>query len=197
MNHRTETLNLCLVELESIVFSFVCHDWDFPSQSKPSYQQHESHNLGDNPTIRKGLEAITSSLNHLGDTFEKAFEEGRMIVESKTAELKTQIRLKGSHEDNESQLKASREAVKEILRGCDECFSIEWMEILEFKNMVSLPTVAALQGMIEKHFGAEIVDELFERFAEKVKEFPDIMDTDKLKLDVLFVLLRRKNKARP
>ncbi|XLR58509.1 hypothetical protein S83_009181 [Arachis hypogaea] len=76
------------------------------------------------------------------------------------------------------------------------------MEILEFKNMVSLPTVqifvswfrAALQGMIEKHFGAEIVDELFERFAEKVKEFPDIMDTDRLKLDVLFVLLRRKNK---
>ncbi|XLR34873.1 hypothetical protein HN51_044187 [Arachis hypogaea] len=111
MNHRTETLNLCLVELESIVFSFVCHDWDFPSQSKPSYQQHESHNLGDNPTIRKGLEAITSSLNHLGDTFEKAFEEGRMIVESKTAELKTQIRLKGSHEDNESQLKASREVL--------------------------------------------------------------------------------------
>ncbi|XP_052116634.1 uncharacterized protein LOC107485753 [Arachis duranensis] len=37
--------------------------------------------------------------------------EGRMIVESKTAELKTQIRLKGSHEDNESQLKASREVL--------------------------------------------------------------------------------------
>ncbi|QHN92398.1 WAT1-related protein [Arachis hypogaea] len=99
----------------------------------------------------------------------------------------------------------SAKAVKEILRGCDECFSIEWMEILEFKNMVSLPTVqifvswfrAALQGMIEKHFGVEIVDELFKRFAEKIKEFPDIMDTDKLKLDVLFVLLRRKNKARP
>ncbi|XLS91271.1 hypothetical protein HN51_067279 [Arachis hypogaea] len=48
-------------------------------------------------------------MHYLGDTFEKAFEEGRMIVESKTAELKTQIRLKGSHEDNESQLKASRE----------------------------------------------------------------------------------------
>ncbi|MED6220149.1 hypothetical protein PIB30_042063 [Stylosanthes scabra] len=95
--------------------------------------------------------------------------------------------------------------VKEILEGCDECFSIEGMEILQFKNMVSLPTVqifvswfrAALQGMIEKHFGAEIVDELFERFAEKVKEFPDIMDTDKLKLDVLFVLLRRKTKNKP
>ncbi|KAL4299848.1 hypothetical protein AHAS_Ahas17G0141900 [Arachis hypogaea] len=44
----------------------------------------------------------------------------------------------------------SVKAVKEILRRCDECFSIEWMEILEFKNIV-----AALQGMIEKHFGAE------------------------------------------
>ncbi|MED6187038.1 hypothetical protein PIB30_072587, partial [Stylosanthes scabra] len=95
--------------------------------------------------------------------------------------------------------------VKGILEGCDECFSIEGMEILQFKNMVSLPTVqifvswfrAALQGMIEKHFGAEIVDEHFERFAEKVKEFPDIMDTDKLKLDVLFVLLRRKTKSKP
>lgn len=28
----------------------------------------------DNPTLRKGLDTITSSLNHLGDTFEKAFE---------------------------------------------------------------------------------------------------------------------------
>lgn len=28
----------------------------------------------DNPTLRKGLDAITSSLNQLGDTFEKAFE---------------------------------------------------------------------------------------------------------------------------
>ncbi|RYQ99090.1 hypothetical protein Ahy_B07g086949 [Arachis hypogaea] len=35
----------------------------------------------------------------------------------------------------------SVKAVKEILRRCDECFSIEWMEILEFKNIVSLPTV--------------------------------------------------------
>lgn len=28
----------------------------------------------DNPKLRKGLNAITTSLNHLGDTFEKAFE---------------------------------------------------------------------------------------------------------------------------
>ncbi len=28
----------------------------------------------ENPAFRKGLDAITSSLNHIGDTFEKAFE---------------------------------------------------------------------------------------------------------------------------
>lgn len=92
--------------------------------------------------------------------------------------------------------------VKEILEGSD-CFSIERMEVLHLKDMVSLPSVqifvswfrAALQELIEKHFGGEIVDELFNRFAEKVKEFPDIMDTHKLKLAVLFVLL--KSKPRP
>ncbi|KAK4268371.1 hypothetical protein QN277_025038 [Acacia crassicarpa] len=50
----------------------------------------------DNPRLRAGLDAITSSLNQLGDTFEKAFEEGRTIVETKTADLRTQIRRKGS-----------------------------------------------------------------------------------------------------
>ncbi|MED6211068.1 hypothetical protein PIB30_069990 [Stylosanthes scabra] len=80
------------------------------SQSKPPYQRSESNK--NNPTIRKGLEAITTSLNHLGDTFEKAFEEGRMMVENKTAELKTSIRFRGgsdSMEFNESNLKASRD----------------------------------------------------------------------------------------
>lgn len=28
----------------------------------------------DNPTLRRGLDKLTSSLNHIGDTFEKAFE---------------------------------------------------------------------------------------------------------------------------
>ncbi|KAF2306586.1 hypothetical protein GH714_019598 [Hevea brasiliensis] len=55
----------------------------------------------DNPRLRKGLDKITSSLNQIGDTFEKAFEEGRTIVENKTADIlqetrKLQIRRKGS-----------------------------------------------------------------------------------------------------
>lgn len=42
-----------------------------------------------NPTIRKSIDKITTSLNQIGDSFEKAFEEGRTIVAS-------QIRRKGS-----------------------------------------------------------------------------------------------------
>ncbi|KAE8649597.1 uncharacterized protein LOC101205031 isoform X1 [Cucumis sativus] len=56
----------------------------------------------DNPAIRKGLDAISTSLNQLGDTFEKAYEEGRTIVENKTADIiqetrKLQIRKKGNN----------------------------------------------------------------------------------------------------
>ncbi|GMY25745.1 bromodomain and phd finger-containing protein 3 [Fagus crenata] len=52
-----------------------------------SYQSSENFRKMENPAFRKGLDAITSSLNHIGDTFEKAFEEGRTIVESKTADI--------------------------------------------------------------------------------------------------------------
>ncbi|KAL5143942.1 hypothetical protein HKD37_09G026762 [Glycine soja] len=68
-----------------------------PSQFKPGYESLDSSRKMDNPKFRKGLDKITSSLNQLGDTFEKAFEEGRTIVGSKTADLRTQIRRKGSN----------------------------------------------------------------------------------------------------
>ncbi|KAL0695701.1 hypothetical protein Bca4012_062881 [Brassica carinata] len=48
-----------------------------------------SSNNNNNPTIRKSIDKITTSLNHIGDSFEKAFEEGRTMVAS-------QIRRKGS-----------------------------------------------------------------------------------------------------
>ncbi|CAK9319773.1 unnamed protein product [Citrullus colocynthis] len=58
----------------------------------------------DNPAIRKGLDAISTTLNQLGDTFEKAYEEGRSIVETKTADIiqetrKLQIRKKGNNSE--------------------------------------------------------------------------------------------------
>ncbi|KAG7598702.1 hypothetical protein ISN44_As06g029330 [Arabidopsis suecica] len=55
-------------------------------------QQQQQNDLvfePSNPTIRKSIDKITTSLNHIGDSFEKAFEEGRTIVAS-------QIRRKGS-----------------------------------------------------------------------------------------------------
>ncbi|GMJ01598.1 hypothetical protein like AT5G01970 [Hibiscus trionum] len=84
-------------------------------------------------TIRRGLDRLTTSLNHIGDSFEKAFEEGRTIVESKTQDIihetrKLQIRRKGNspmpqnhfsefsnttqpptQTNNDTQLKASRD----------------------------------------------------------------------------------------
>ncbi|KAF8053959.1 hypothetical protein N665_1359s0011 [Sinapis alba] len=48
-----------------------------------------SSNNNNNPTIRKSIDKITTSLNQIGDSFEKAFEEGRTMVAS-------QIKRKGS-----------------------------------------------------------------------------------------------------
>lgn len=53
---------------------------------------------------------------------------------------------------------------------------------------------APLEGLIEKHFGEGVVDELFDRYTKKVMEFPEIMDAQKLKLSILFVVLKRKDK---
>ncbi|GAU45190.1 hypothetical protein TSUD_178830 [Trifolium subterraneum] len=92
----------------------------------PDYRRStipESNKRMDNPSIRKGLDAISSSLNQLGDTFEKAYEEGKTIVETKTADLRSQIRRKGNGPEDiyqasdqtqspsrhETQLKASRD----------------------------------------------------------------------------------------
>ncbi|KAJ7961033.1 Heat-inducible transcription repressor [Quillaja saponaria] len=70
-------------------------------QFQQSYQSPDTFRKMENPTFRKGLDALTSSLNQLGDTFEKAFEEGRTIMETKTADIiketrKLQIKRKGS-----------------------------------------------------------------------------------------------------
>ncbi|KAG2691181.1 hypothetical protein I3760_09G224600 [Carya illinoinensis] len=74
-------------------------------QSNPA---PENFRKMDNPKLRKGLDAITSSLNHIGDTFEKAFEEGRMIVENKTADIiqetrKLQIKRRGDNSEAPNQ----------------------------------------------------------------------------------------------
>ncbi|GAB4833102.1 hypothetical protein Ancab_031348 [Ancistrocladus abbreviatus] len=63
----------------------------------------ESGRRIDNARLQKGLDAITSSLNHIGDSIGKHLEEGRAIVENKAADIiqetcKLQSRRKSSSE---------------------------------------------------------------------------------------------------
>ncbi|KAJ6708493.1 hypothetical protein OIU85_028729 [Salix viminalis] len=79
---------------------------DTSADAQHSYRTPEGLRKMDNPTLRKGLDKITSSLNQIGDTFEKAYEEGRTIVENKTADIiqetrKLQIRRKGPEAQNQ------------------------------------------------------------------------------------------------
>ncbi|XP_068340147.1 uncharacterized protein [Pyrus communis] len=83
-------------------------DGEFPQddaqfQQQPYYQSYDNSRRTENPALRKGLDRITTSLNQLGDTFEKAFEEGRTIVENKTADIKMQIKRKGDNPDAQNQ----------------------------------------------------------------------------------------------
>lgn len=89
--------------------------------------------------------------------------------------------------------------VKEIVEE-NEYFSVEKMESLNIENFYATPNVytfvsiyrVVMEDLIAKHFGGAIVDELFDRFTQKVLEFPDIMNTRKLKIVMLFVLFKRK-----
>ncbi|KAJ1382913.1 SAM dependent carboxyl methyltransferase [Sesbania bispinosa] len=92
--------------------------------------------------------------------------------------------------------------VKAILEAND-CFSIEWMETLDIKDIFVISNAqtfaltyrAVLEELIEKHFGEGIVDEIFDRYTKKVEAFPDIMNSEKLKIAMLYVLLKRKSRA--
>ncbi|KAL8504961.1 hypothetical protein ACS0TY_016237 [Phlomoides rotata] len=81
--------------------------------------QVDTSSKTDNPTLRKGLDAFASSMNRIGDTIGNALEEGRSMVENKTADFiqetrKIQIIRKGSNDgmqstSQEDKLKASRD----------------------------------------------------------------------------------------
>ncbi|KAG4209749.1 hypothetical protein ERO13_A02G001000v2 [Gossypium hirsutum] len=74
---------------------------DTSTASQQKQQGAESYRRMDHPAIRRGLDRLNTSLNQIGDSFEKTFEEGRTIVESKTQDIihetrKLQIRRKGN-----------------------------------------------------------------------------------------------------
>ncbi|KAF3943081.1 hypothetical protein ACB098_08G167700 [Castanea mollissima] len=81
-------------------------------------------------------------------------------------------------------------------------FNVEGMEILNSQkkyvslrnpSMCSLFLRAALEGVIAKYFGNDIMDELFNRYTEKVAESSFLLNPDADKSIVLFVLLKKNN----
>lgn len=61
-----------------LIFGMCCLFGQFEQQ----YQSSDNSSRMEHPAIRKGLDRITTSLNHLGDTFEKAFEVKLMLLSS-------------------------------------------------------------------------------------------------------------------
>ena len=59
--------------------------------------------------------------------------------------------------------------------------------------MRSLFLRSAFEGVLEKHFGNDIMDELFNRYTEKVAESSIFLNAEADKSIVLFVLLKRNN----
>lgn len=51
---------------------------------------------------------------------------------------------------------------------------------------------AAMEGLVEEHFGKEIIEDLFERYTNKLGENSFIFDEEYRKETHLFVFLRRK-----
>nr|XP_027095836.1 probable S-adenosylmethionine-dependent methyltransferase At5g38780 isoform X1 [Coffea arabica] len=90
--------------------------------------------------------------------------------------------------------------VKALLKA-NENMDVQRMEILNIPGKQELfpnPTAnvlylrAVLQGVVEKHFGSGIVDELFELYGRKVADSSFFFDPENQDLIVIFVLLRRK-----
>lgn len=82
----------------------------------------------------------------------------------------------------------------------NEYFKIERMEIMSRPvehespdyRICSFHLRAAIEGLIEEHFGKEIVEELFERYIKKLGDNTFIFDEKYRKELSLFVFLRRK-----
>lgn len=62
-------------------------DTEAKGQYSSQYQLPENSRKADNPALQKGLSAITSSLNYIGDTIGNALEEGMTVVENRTADI--------------------------------------------------------------------------------------------------------------
>ncbi|KAI6686014.1 hypothetical protein NL676_031927 [Syzygium grande] len=82
----------------------------------------------------------------------------------------------------------------------DGSFHIEKMELLntqtKYEGGVNAQEIvihlrAGLEGIISKHFGSKIVDELFRRLVEKTREFSHLLESCYKEGTLMFVVLKR------
>ncbi|KAF9617732.1 hypothetical protein IFM89_038274 [Coptis chinensis] len=90
-------------------------------------------------------------------------------------------------------------SVKELEKAIKSngCFGVERLELLKTKGGLDAQTIsmhhrAALEGLISKNFGAEITDELFALFADKLAEYSHFYNPENRIFADLFVLLKKK-----
>ncbi|CDP21245.1 unnamed protein product [Coffea canephora] len=90
--------------------------------------------------------------------------------------------------------------IKTLMKA-NEHLNVQRLEILSipgkhvvFSNPsgIVLYLRAALEGLLEKQFGSDIMDELFELFTQKLAESSSLFNPENQDLAVIFVLLKRK-----
>lgn len=86
-----------------------------PTMGKYQNPNHSDVNRTkvESPTVKKGLGAITSSLNYIGGTIGNALEEGLTVVESRTADIiqETRKHIRKKPSDSEVQSRAPNHSV--------------------------------------------------------------------------------------
>ncbi|PON86878.1 SAM dependent carboxyl methyltransferase [Trema orientale] len=95
----------------------------------------------------------------------------------------------------------SPKEMRELVDG-NGCFSIQMMELIKPMSSVhdgqitaraiTMHLRAAMEGIITKHFGGDIIDELFNRFYMKIEELSDQLQPRSKEGTQLFLVLERK-----
>lgn len=80
-------------------------------------------------------------------------------------------------------------------------FSIETMELTNPKSRIkglvtaqacTMHLRAGFEGIISKHFGSEIIDEVFETYCKKYNDFSHLIEASFEEPSQLFIALKRK-----
>ncbi|GAA0161086.1 hypothetical protein LIER_17487 [Lithospermum erythrorhizon] len=121
----------------------------------PPYQQTNSPKKVENPALRKKFDALTSSLNHIGDQIGKSFEEGRTIVEIKTAGIiqetkKLQIRRQPINFGDENHVNGLPSPWKTFNKSTQQPMIYSHEDRLKASRDVALATAAKAKVLLRE-----------------------------------------------